>query len=65
MPSPCVFLGVSIGSLLGGMLYDRFDGATTFQIYGVVSLGLFVLHFLVQIIIRRRMHYSEQTRGKD
>jgi predicted MFS family arabinose efflux permease len=54
------FLGVSLGSLLGGVLYDKFDGATTFRIYGVVSLGLFVLHFLVQTVISRKM----QVRGK-
>lgn len=62
---PVCFLGVSLGSLLGGILYDKFDGATTFRIYGIVSLGLFVLHFLVQIIIGRKTQYSDQTRGKD
>ncbi|XP_021930441.1 major facilitator superfamily domain-containing protein 6-A isoform X2 [Zootermopsis nevadensis] len=55
-------VGVSVGSLLGGILYDKFDGATTFQIYGIVSLGLFVVHFLVQIIIGRKREGSEQAR---
>ncbi|PNF21627.1 hypothetical protein B7P43_G11266 [Cryptotermes secundus] len=58
-------IGVSLGSLLGGVLYDKYDGATTFRIYGIVSLGLFVLHFLVQTIISRKAQYSEQARGKD
>jgi hypothetical protein len=58
------FIGVSVGSLLGGILYDMFHGAITFRIYGTISLGLFFLHVMVQCVIGRKTH-NEQTKGKN
>ena len=59
------FLGVSVGSLLGGVLFDKFLGATTFRIYGIVSLVLFAVHFVVQLVIGRNTLYNEQAKGKN
>ena len=62
----CVcFLGVSIGSLLGGVLFDKYRGATTFMIYGIFSLVMFFVHFLAQLVLGRNRQYSEQTKGKN
>jgi predicted MFS family arabinose efflux permease len=66
MVTVCVyFIGVSLGSLLGGVLYDKVLGATTFRIYGLVSLGLFFAHVLVQCAVRRKTQYDVQTKGKN
>jgi predicted MFS family arabinose efflux permease len=62
----CVcFLGVSVGSLLGGVLYDEFHGATTFMIYGIISLVWFFLHFLVQLFLGRNGQCNVQSKGKN
>ena len=62
----CVcFLGVSVGSLVGGVLYDKLHGATTFRIYGIFSLVLFLIHFLVQLVIGRQTQSKEQAKGKN
>ncbi|PSN34536.1 hypothetical protein C0J52_19087 [Blattella germanica] len=58
-------VGVSLGSLFGGMLYDKFGGAITFRIYGSFALALFILHSLVQFLLGRRSVYNEQARAKD
>ncbi|XP_069691840.1 major facilitator superfamily domain-containing protein 6-like isoform X2 [Periplaneta americana] len=55
-------VGVSLGSLLGGILYDKFGGAKTFRIYGTASLALFIIHALVQLLLGRKSHYSEKAR---
>jgi hypothetical protein len=55
-------IGVSVGSLLGGVLFDKFQGATTFRMYGIVSLVLFGLHFMVQCVIGRNTLCNEQTK---
>lgn len=55
-------IGVSVGSLLGGVLFDKVHGATTFRIYGIVSLVLFGLHFAVQLVIGRNMLCTKQTK---
>jgi predicted MFS family arabinose efflux permease len=59
------FLGVSVGSLVGGVLYDKFLGAKTFMIYGIASLVLFFVHFLVRLVLGRSSQYSEHTKGKN
>ncbi|XP_046996943.1 major facilitator superfamily domain-containing protein 6 isoform X1 [Schistocerca americana] len=41
-------IGVSIGSLIGGVLIDQYGGADTFLIFGIGSLICFVLHVIVQ-----------------
>ncbi|GLH07933.1 uncharacterized protein GBIM_13312 [Gryllus bimaculatus] len=41
-------VGVSLGSLLGGVLFDSYGGHTTFLVYGLGSLVMFVLHIIVQ-----------------
>jgi predicted MFS family arabinose efflux permease len=59
------FLGVSVGSLLGGVLIDNYLGATTFLIYGIFSLVLCFVHIVVQLVIGGNTQHSEQTKGKN
>lgn len=58
-------VGVSLGSLLGGVLYDKLLGATTFRIYGIFSLVLFLTHFLVQLVMGKQTQNNEQTKVSD
>ncbi|KAJ9601319.1 hypothetical protein L9F63_000541, partial [Diploptera punctata] len=58
-------IGVSLGSLFGGMIYDEVGGAATFRNYGIFSLVLFVAHVLIQFLIGRKSSHSEQARGPD
>ncbi|KAJ9601320.1 hypothetical protein L9F63_000542 [Diploptera punctata] len=44
-------VGVSLGSLLGGVLYDTYGGAQTFLAVGVASFIAFLLHVLVQSLL--------------
>jgi len=47
-------VGVSIGSLIGGLLFGAVGGSTTFLIYGVCAFGVFMLHVFIQYISNGR-----------
>lgn len=54
-------MGISLGSLIGGVLYDKLGGALTFRVFGVASLFACAIHFLLQWLLERR---SSQDQGK-
>ena len=46
-----LFIGGSFGSLLGGLLYDTYGGARTFQAIGVAFFIAFILHMFIQHLL--------------
>lgn len=44
--------GVSLGSLLGGYLYNAFGGAQTFRLFAYGSGLMCVIHLLCQNILK-------------
>ncbi|XP_063221253.1 major facilitator superfamily domain-containing protein 6-A [Bacillus rossius redtenbacheri] len=54
-------VGVSVGSLLGGVLF-KYGGAFAFRVYGIGALILFVIHVVVQHFIPRKTQYSVQPK---
>lgn len=49
-------IGVSIGSLIGGVLIDQYGGADTFLIFGIGALICFVLHVIIQFRLGEKSH---------
>ncbi|XP_071442978.1 major facilitator superfamily domain-containing protein 6 isoform X2 [Hetaerina americana] len=43
-------VGVSLGSLLGGISMENYGGSWTFRVFGSVALCAFVLHFVINTI---------------
>lgn len=54
-------VGVSIGSFVGGLLFESIGGSETFRIYGIVALVACLVHILVQLLLRK---YSKDKTGK-
>lgn len=52
---------MSTGSFIGGIMFDRVGGSSTFRIYGISVLVFCVIHIGLQKLIRR---YSNVI-GKD
>nr|CAD7444310.1 unnamed protein product [Timema bartmani] len=46
-------VGMSLGSLLGGVLYNMYGGGRAFLIYAITSLILFLAHVLVQYFLSK------------
>ncbi|XP_065348789.1 major facilitator superfamily domain-containing protein 6-A isoform X1 [Cloeon dipterum] len=46
-------IGVSMGSLIGGILFNDIGGANTFLAYSIATFVLFCLHVAVQPLMRR------------
>ncbi|XP_053683703.1 major facilitator superfamily domain-containing protein 6 [Sabethes cyaneus] len=46
-------VGVSLGSLLAGHLFQKVGGSKTFRLFGISALVLFVAHVLVQFTMDR------------
>ncbi|XP_053672708.1 major facilitator superfamily domain-containing protein 6 [Anopheles nili] len=46
-------VGVSLGSLLAGNLFNRIGGSSTFRAFGIAALVLFVVHVVVQKLTDR------------
>ncbi|XP_055619237.1 major facilitator superfamily domain-containing protein 6-A isoform X2 [Toxorhynchites rutilus septentrionalis] len=46
-------VGVSLGSLLAGNLFARVGGSSTFRLFGIAALVLFVAHVTVQYLLDR------------
>lgn len=47
-------VGVSLGSLLGGFLFNIFSGSTVFRVYGLAALLFCVLHITLQFFLARK-----------
>lgn len=54
-------IGVSTGSFMGGYLMKSFGGSISFRIFGLIALTASLIHFGVQILLKR---YAEK-RGKE
>lgn len=46
-------VGVSLGSLLAGHLFQKIGGSKTFRLFGISALVLFVAHVLIQFTVDR------------
>ncbi|KAL5273717.1 hypothetical protein ACFFRR_000457 [Megaselia abdita] len=54
-------VGVSIGSFVGGLLFESIGGSETFRIYGIVALVACLVHIIVQLLLQK---YSKDKTGK-
>lgn len=54
-------VGVSIGSFVGGLLFESIGGSETFRIYGIVALVACLIHIIVQLLLQK---YSKDKTGK-
>lgn len=52
--------GVSLGSFVGGLIYEKYGGPWTFRLFGIGSLIACLFHFFVQLLLQRR---SKTTSG--
>ncbi|XP_059489344.1 major facilitator superfamily domain-containing protein 6-A isoform X2 [Neocloeon triangulifer] len=46
-------IGVSLGSLIGGLMFQKIGGANTFLAFSIMSWVLFCLHVVVQFFMQR------------
>ncbi|XP_058461144.1 major facilitator superfamily domain-containing protein 6-A [Malaya genurostris] len=46
-------VGVSLGSLLAGNLFQKVGGSQTFRLFGIAALVLCVLHVAIQLLVDR------------
>lgn len=58
-------LGVSLGSLIGGRLYEAYGGWKTFQLFGMASLVFCVLHIIAQYVIKGKNGHAGVSQGKE
>ncbi|CAG2055051.1 unnamed protein product [Timema podura] len=56
-------VGVSLGSLIGGTLYDQQGGSFTFRMFGIGSLVLCLLHFIIQRLLGKSLNYVIKAKG--
>jgi len=41
-----IYLGISLGGLIGGFFYEKFGGVSTFKLFSTGSLFMGILHVL-------------------
>uniref|UniRef100_A0A1I8PHP6 Major facilitator superfamily associated domain-containing protein n=1 Tax=Stomoxys calcitrans TaxID=35570 RepID=A0A1I8PHP6_STOCA len=56
-------IGVSVGSLIAGYLFDAIGGGHTFEIFGVAAFVAFIVHVCVQMYLQRHQSSSEAENG--
>lgn len=56
--------GVSIGSLIGGLMIEKLKGRATFRYFGIFALVMCVLYKGIMLTIDRRFQPVSQT-GKN
>lgn len=44
-------VGVSLGSLIGGIIYEKYGGWWAFRIFGLASLVCCVVHVIAQYLL--------------
>ncbi|RZC34450.1 major facilitator superfamily domain-containing protein 6, partial [Asbolus verrucosus] len=54
-------VGVSLGSFVGGLLYDEYGGPWTFRLFGIGALIVCLLHAGVQYLFRRSDYAAHYT----
>lgn len=57
-------VGVSMGSLIGGLLFESVSARTTFEIFGIGAFILFVVHVCVQMYLQRNGSTDENGKGR-
>ncbi|KAH8300485.1 hypothetical protein KR018_008665 [Drosophila ironensis] len=57
-------VGVSMGSLIGGLLIDSVSARTTFEIFGIGAFIIFVVHVSVQMCLQRNGRNEENGKGR-
>ncbi|XP_013146484.1 PREDICTED: major facilitator superfamily domain-containing protein 6-A [Papilio polytes] len=56
-------VGTSLGSFIGGRLYETYGGSNTFLWFGIGSLICCVVHVFVQYLIRDKVRHAELTKA--
>ncbi|CAK1588571.1 unnamed protein product [Parnassius mnemosyne] len=56
-------VGTSLGSFIGGLLYETYGGPNTFRWFGIGSLICCLLHILVQYLIKDKVRHIELTKA--
>lgn len=57
-------VGVSTGSFIGGILFERIGGSNTFRIYGIAVLVFCVIHIAVQKLLQRYSSVNGKNRSE-
>ncbi|XP_017111955.1 major facilitator superfamily domain-containing protein 6-A isoform X2 [Drosophila elegans] len=52
-------VGVSMGSLIGGLLFESVTARTTFEIFGIGAFIIFVIHVSIQLYLQRSTNIDE------
>lgn len=55
-------LGFTIGSMLGGILFKRFGGKKSFQIYSCLAFVTCVAHILLRSASTHEIHGKKENR---
>lgn len=55
-------VGVSTGSFIGGIMFERVGGSSTFRIYGISVLVFCVVHIGIQQLIQRYSNVNGKNR---
>ncbi|KAL0279919.1 UNVERIFIED_CONTAM: hypothetical protein PYX00_001370 [Menopon gallinae] len=56
-------IGVSMGSFLGGLFFEKYGGAICFRIFGTMAFVVFILHVATQYLLGRSSGFKLD--GKD
>ncbi|XP_020801835.1 major facilitator superfamily domain-containing protein 6 isoform X1 [Drosophila serrata] len=57
-------VGVSMGSLIGGLLFESVSARTTFEIFGIGAFIIFVVHVSIQMYLQRNRNTDENGKGR-
>ncbi|XP_016983471.1 major facilitator superfamily domain-containing protein 6-B isoform X1 [Drosophila rhopaloa] len=57
-------VGVSMGSLIGGLLFESVTARTTFEIFGIGAFIIFVIHVSIQLYLQRNSNIDENGKGR-
>ncbi|KAH8378630.1 hypothetical protein KR009_000412 [Drosophila setifemur] len=56
-------VGVSMGSLIGGLLFESVSARSTFEIFGIAAFIIFVVHVSLQMFLQRNGNTDENGKG--
>jgi len=56
-------VGVSMGSLIAGQLFESVTARTTFEIFGIGAFIVFVIHVCIQLYLQRNSNIDENGKG--
>lgn len=58
-----IFIGVSIGNYLGGIIFKEYGGKGLFLIFGSIAIGLGILHGALQYMVGRNAKLQAPGKG--